>query len=116
MKQSVILIKDFVKPCLVARTHEEQVTGLMGIDCPTPIMCFKYNRPQCNIFWMKNTKCALDIVFCREGKVIAIKKGEPQSLSVIDCGMDSDLVVEFPYGTCGELGISEGSKVKLITK
>lgn len=116
MKTSVILIKDFVKPCLVASSLEEQEKGLMHVDCPTPIMCFKYDKPKSNIFWMKNTKCALDIVFCRNGEILSIKKGEPHSLSMIDCGTDTDLVIEFPYGTCQELDIIPGHKVKLITK
>lgn len=63
---------------------------------------------------MKNTKCALDILFCRDGKILAIKKGEPHSLTMIDCGDDSDLVIELPYGTCQELDIKQGDKVKLI--
>lgn len=114
MKKGLIIIKNQELPALLAITSDEQSQGLMGVDFPPPNMAFIYNYAQYNTFWMKNTKCPLDIVFCLNGKVSKICKGEPYSTEIIDGGF-SDLVLEFPYGTCDYLKIKEKDEVFLKT-
>jgi uncharacterized membrane protein (UPF0127 family) len=63
---------------------------------------------------MKNTKAPLDIVFALNGKITLICKGEPYSLRMIGDDNLSDLVVEFPFGTCQEHEINVGDPVSII--
>jgi uncharacterized membrane protein (UPF0127 family) len=63
---------------------------------------------------MKNTPSPLDIIFCHNGQVIEICKGEPNSTKIVGGFNFSDLVVELPYGTAKKLDISVGSRVGLV--
>jgi uncharacterized membrane protein (UPF0127 family) len=100
-------------PVLLAITSQEQEKGLMHQPWPPPVMAFIYGEPRINSFWMKNTISALDIVFCLKNRVVAIRPGEPNSLKIIGSDVISDLVIEFPFGTCENNGIKEGSDVSL---
>jgi uncharacterized membrane protein (UPF0127 family) len=82
-------------------------------EWPPPVMSFVYSTPQHNRFWMKNTPSPLDIIFCCGGVVKQIHKGEPFSTSVIG-DVESDLVIELPFGTAESLGIRVGHKVGLV--
>ena len=64
---------------------------------------------------MKNTPSPLDIVFCCEGKIVEIHKGEPYSTSAIGPNKSSDLVIEFPYGTMSSMEIQLGHKAGIVT-
>jgi uncharacterized protein len=112
MKSAKLKIKNNEFVVLLALSAEEQERGLMGAKWPPPNMAFVYQRPKFNSFWMKNTPSPLDIVFCLDGRITKICKGEPFSTSLIDGGL-SDLVVEFPYGTCQNYGLVEGSEINL---
>jgi len=112
MKKGLIKTKNSEFSVLLAITAEEQERGLMEQKWPPPCMAFVYQNPRFSSFWMKNTPSPLDIVFCLDGKITKICKGEPYSTALIDGGL-SDLVVEFPYGTCQEHGIVEGSEINL---
>ena len=81
---------------------------------PPPIMSFVYSSPRPVSFWMKNTPSPLDIVFCCDGKIQKICKGEPFSTAALHSGVDTDLVVELPYGTMSKLGITPGISIKLF--
>lgn len=112
MKKATLKTKNNEFTVLLAISAEEQEHGLMGAKWPPPNMAFVYQRPKFNSFWMKNTPSPLDIVFCLDGRVTKICKGEPFSTSLIDGGL-SDLVVEFPYGTCQNYGLVEGAEINL---
>lgn len=112
MKNGLIKTKNKEFEVLLAVTAEEQERGLMYQKYPHPSMAFVYSKPKFSAFWMKNTPSPLDIVFCLNGKITKICKGEPFSTSLIDGGL-SDLVVEFPYGTCQDHGIIVGSEINL---
>jgi uncharacterized membrane protein (UPF0127 family) len=114
MKKGVIFIDNNLFESLLAISNEEQSRGLMYIDPPTPIMAFVYNKPQINKFWMSNTRAPLDIVFCNNGEVTQICKGEPYSTKMIGDHMFSDLIIEFPYGTVKSSGIKLKHKVGLV--
>jgi hypothetical protein len=112
MNRAVLKTKNNEFTVLLAISAEEQERGLMGAKWPPPAMAFVYQNPQFNSFWMKNTPSPLDIVFCLDGRITKICKGEPYSTSLIAGGL-SDLVIEFPYGTCKDYGLVEGSEFNL---
>jgi len=108
-----VIIGEHKLPTLLAVSQSEQERGLMFRDPPTPIMSFIYNAPKFNAFWMKSTKAPLDIVFCLNNKIVSIGKGEPFSTKLIGGDLLSDLVVEFPAGTCEKLGLKVGDPIRL---
>lgn len=112
-QKGLLSIKDQVIPTLLAISFEEQATGLMNQPWPPPVMSFVYNKPQSNRFWMKSTPSPLDIVFVCNGTITQIDKGEPHSTTLIGNGEPSDLVIEFPYGTCAQLNLQVGDSIKL---
>jgi uncharacterized membrane protein (UPF0127 family) len=114
MKEGYIYISNNIFPTLLAISEDEQTIGLMGQDWPPPIMSFIYADPKVNRFWMKNTPSPLDIVFCCNGEITQICKGEPFSTSVVGDYRNSDLVIEFPYGTVVTSQIKLGHKVGLV--
>jgi uncharacterized membrane protein (UPF0127 family) len=99
-------------PTLIAVTEEEQARGLMFREWPPPVMAFP-SKLGVRKFWMKNTYCPLDIVFCRGGKIIQICRGEPLSTMAVGPNHPSDLVVEFPAGTMDKYGVRVGDKIAL---
>jgi hypothetical protein len=113
MQSSFLNISNNKIPTLLAMSDAEQQLGLMYRTELPPSMSFVYPFPKINKFWMKSTPCALDIVFCCGGKIIDICKGEPMSTRTVGPDSPSDLVVEFPYGTCQEKGIKIGDAVDL---
>ena len=115
MATGKLIVKDHeIDNVLLARTPSEQEIGLMYRPSPAPTMAFIYDRPQYDVaFWMKNTIAPLDIVFALNGKVMAIRNGEPYSTATIRCPTPADLVIEFDQGTCQKLGIREGDRVRL---
>lgn len=115
MKTGYVALGDSVLSTLLAYTPEEQERGLMQQEFPPPIMSFIYAVPSYNKFWMKNTQSPLDIIFCKQGRVIEICYGEPHSLRALGAYM-SDLVVEVPFGYVDQLNIRVGQEGKLIRK
>jgi uncharacterized membrane protein (UPF0127 family) len=96
---SFVSVGEYTFPVLVAISEDEQNKGLMEVSWPPPVMAFIYAKPQVNKFWMKNTIVPLDIVFCRNNRVINIKRGSPLS--------------EFPRGSVEQFGIEIDSIVKI---
>jgi uncharacterized membrane protein (UPF0127 family) len=113
MESGFIYIHNNVFPTLLAISEEEQSKGLMYRDWPPPVMSFVYASPQLNRFWMKNTPSPLDIVFCCDGKIKQIAKGESFSTRAVG-DFESDLVIELPYGTAKGSGIEVGQSVGLV--
>lgn len=114
MEQGYVYVDNNVFSTLLALSEEEQSTGLMGQVWPPPIMSFVYPKPKYNKFWMKNTPSPLDIVFCCNGEITQICKGEPYSTEVLGDDRLSDLIIEFPYGTVSSSGIKLRHKVGLV--
>jgi hypothetical protein len=114
MKNGYLYINDNIFQTLIALSEEEQTKGLMHQPWPPPVMSFIYKYPKPVQFWMKNTPSPLDIVFSYNGKITEICKGEPYSTNLIGRGIDTDLVVEFPYGTMNDLNIKVGSNIELF--
>lgn len=97
-------------PTKIALTEQEQSLGLQFQE-KAVVMAFPFATPGIHKFWMKDTPCPLDIVFCRNGQVIAVSSGEPFSEEKIGPDEPCDLVVELPRGQAAALGIQPSSSV-----
>lgn len=114
MEEGVIYIHNNIFTTLLAISEEEQMHGLMHQEWPPPVMSFVYAAPRVNKFWMKNTPSPLDIIFCADGRVKEICKGEPYSTAMVGGDQPTDLVIELPYGTVEAVGIKLWHKVGLV--
>ncbi len=114
LESGYIRVEKDVFPTLLAISEEEQSRGLMHQKWPPPVMSFIYSSPKISQFWMKNTPSPLDIVFCCNGEITQICKGEPYSTAVIGEHIPSDLIIEFPYGTVKDYNIKLGQSVSLL--
>ena len=62
-------------------------------------MLFVWPAAQRNVFWMKNTPEPLDLLFFKNGKLVAtIAYAKPFDESPLDPGVESDWVLEVPAG------------------
>ena len=102
----------------VARTAEEQATGMMYRESLAPDrgMLFPYSPPEVASFWMKNTLIPLDMIFIREdGSIARIADNTiPQSLEHVTAGEPVVAVLELAGGRAAELGITESDTVSWV--
>ncbi|MDD5560223.1 DUF192 domain-containing protein [Candidatus Methylomirabilis sp.] len=102
----------------VARTAQEQARGL-GDRSSLPKgrgMLFPFDAAKPRVFWMKGMLIPIDIVWIREGKIVAIdasiapprSRETPAILSHV-----ADLVLEVPAGFALEMGVKEGQTVRV---
>ncbi len=100
----------------VARTQEEQATGLMHRQSLAPDrgMIFLYEPPQMTSFWMKNTLIPLDMIFVRpDGTIARIAENTvPLSLEPVPSLEPVRAVLEIAGGRSAELGIKPGDRVE----
>jgi len=100
----------------VARTPDEQATGLMNRQslAPDAGMIFPFDQPQILTFWMKNTLIPLDMIFIRADGTIAriAANTTPQSLEPVSSGEPVAAVLELRGGRSAELGIRQGDRVE----
>lgn len=100
----------------VARTSEEQATGLMNRQSLAPDrgMIFPFGETRVASFWMKNTLIPLDMVFVRpDGSIANIEANTvPLSLQPVYSIEPVAAVLEIAGGRAEELGIKPGDKVK----
>ena len=100
----------------VARTPEEQATGLMNRQSLAPDrgMLFPYEPPRSTSFWMKNTLIPLDMIFIRpDGTIARIAANTvPLSLEPVPSLEPVAAVLEIAGGRAAELGIGEGDRVE----
>ncbi len=100
----------------VAKTSEEQATGLMNRSSLAPDrgMIFPFTAPQQASFWMKNTLIPLDIIFVRTDGVIANIEANtvPLSLQPVRSVGQVGSVLEIAGGRSAELGIKPGDTVQ----
>lgn len=100
----------------VARTQQEQSLGLMFRPelPPNRGMLFPFAPPQPVSFWMKNVPVSLDMVFLRQGQVVAIATAPPCSATPCPTYGPSgkiDQVIELRAGRAKELGLEVGDQV-----
>ena len=100
----------------LARTEEEQATGLMNRSSLAPDhgMIFPFEPPRDASFWMKNTLIPLDMIFVRaDGSIANIEANTvPLSLQPVYSDGPVAAVLEIAGGRSAELGIKAGDKVK----
>lgn len=111
--KNYITIKNKKFPATFAITPDEQEIGLMWKKWPPPIMCFLFDNYDIRKFWMKNTISPLDIVFCKDNKIIDICYGEPLSEKHVGPDLECNLVIELPFGYAKKLKLSNGDEVKI---
>lgn len=76
-------------------------------------MLFVFERTQPVGFWMKNTPLPLDLIFIGEdGKVKAIRQGEPLSEAVIAPNAPVRFVLELNAGTAAARNIKDGDTIR----
>jgi len=76
-------------------------------------MLFVFEAPQTVGFWMRNTVMPLDLIFIgQDGRIKAIRRGEPFSEAVISPGEPVRFVLELKAGTAAGQGIEDGDLVK----
>jgi uncharacterized membrane protein (UPF0127 family) len=105
----------------VARTSEERARGLMFRPelPPDRGMLFLNAPPRVTRMWMKNVPVSLDMVFVRDGRIVALAQWVPPCRET-PCPVYGpadepvDAVVELRAGRIAELGIVPGDRM-LIT-
>jgi uncharacterized membrane protein (UPF0127 family) len=76
-------------------------------------MLFVFEEQRDVGFWMKNTPMPLDLIFIgQDGKIRAIKKGEPQSEAIVSSGLPVRFVLELKAGTAARNGIEYGDLLR----
>lgn len=115
-----VVIGDRLVGLEVAKTRQQQATGLMGRTSLADDrgMLFEFKPPQPVSFWMKNVRIPLDMIFLRDGKVKAIASSVPPCQAE-PCptygpgGASIDRVIELRGGRAAELGLKVGETVKI---
>ena len=102
----------------VARSIEEQAKGLGGRSSlkKGTGMVFPYDGPGVRAFWMRGMLIPLDILWIRDGKIVAIEAKIPPPPPEKPLAVYShvaDLVLEVPAGYAREMGIRVGQPVRI---
>lgn len=100
----------------IAKTSEEQQKGLQNHDSlkPQTGMLFVFDPPTKPLFWMKNTKIRLDMIYISEnGTVTGIHENAIpfDETPISPPAIKSKGVLEITGGDSRKLGISKGDKV-----
>ena len=104
----------------VASTPMQKRIGLMQRTPLPPLrgMWFPFDQRQPLRFWMLNTLAPLDMVFIRDGRVMAIEADVP-ACPALPCrgygpSEPSDGVVELGAGEVRRLGIQVGDQINIV--
>jgi uncharacterized protein len=106
----------------VAQTPEQQQIGLMYRTALAADrgMLFPFNPPRPVQFWMKNVSIHLDMVFLRQGKVVAIAAAVPpcktEPCPTYGPTATIDQVIELRGGRAQEIGLKVGDRVKVESR
>lgn len=103
----------------VAKKQQQQAMGLMyRTFLPSNRgMLFPFTPPQSVQFWMKHCLLSLDMIFLREGKVVAIAADTPPCKSdpcpVYGPSEPIDQVIEIRGGQAARIGLKVGANVQV---
>lgn len=117
--EATVLIGNELIELEVARTPDQQAVGLMFREslADSRGMLFPFPEPKPTRFWMKNTQIALDMIFIRDGKVLAIASDVPPCTSdpCPSYGTEElvDHVLELRAGRATELGLEVGDLIQI---
>jgi uncharacterized protein len=101
----------------VAKTHQQQTMGLMfRTFLPSNRgMLFPFTPQRSVQFWMKHCILSLDMIFLREGKVVAIAANSPpcktEPCPVYGPNEPIDQVIEIRGGQTASIGLKVGATV-----
>ena len=103
----------------VAQTLQQQSLGLMYRQAlpQNQGMLFVFESPRYVRFWMKNVSIPLDMIFLREGKIVAIAaevppcKNDPCATYGPETPIDQ--VIELAQGRAAELEVKVGDRVPI---
>lgn len=117
MKNLRLRINDNYFECKVAASPHERMKGMMGkkFNKGYDAMLFLQGKDY-HCFWMKNCIIHLDIIFIENNIITEIHHNCPPCEDRCEehyCG-NGDMVLELEGGTCENLGISEGDKIKFL--
>ncbi|MEO3385660.1 DUF192 domain-containing protein [Mesorhizobium sp. CAU 1741] len=99
----------------VAASPDQRAAGLMFRTdmADDKGMLFVFERTQRLSFWMQNTPMPLDLIFIdADGRIVAIRWGEPFSTASISSLTPARFVLELKAGTAQEAGMKEGDLVR----
>ncbi|TJV04315.1 MAG: DUF192 domain-containing protein [Mesorhizobium sp.] len=99
----------------VADNEAEREAGLMFREdmADDHGMLFVFDETREVNFWMKNTPMPLDLIFVgQDGRIRAIKQGEPQSEAIVSPGEPVRFVLELKAGTAARDGIADGDLLR----
>lgn len=98
----------------VARTSEQQETGLMKRDSMPADhgMIFVFSRPEVQSFWMKDTRIPLDILFLDGGGTI-VSGGtmKPYDLNSTSSMVPAQYAIELNAGAVKDAGVKVGDRL-----
>jgi len=105
----------------VARSPQAQAKGLAGRSSlkKGTGMVFPYDAPGRRGFWMKGMLIPIDIIWVRNGTIVAIDADLPPPSSdgaLPVYSRSADLVLEVPAGYAAEMGIRVGHPVTVTYK
>ena len=114
-----VAIGDRILGLEVARTQEQQATGLMYRTALADDrgMLFEFKPPQSVRFWMKDVVIPLDMIFIKDGKVKAISASVPPCKTnpcpTYGPGTLIDRVIELRGGRAKEIGLTVGTPLNI---
>ena len=94
-----VKIKDKAFNLEIADNITSRTKGLSGRDslCPNCGMIFIYSKESIYPFWMKNTHFPLNIIWLdKNSKIIDIKQGQPENLSILKNKTPAKYIIELP--------------------
>jgi len=105
----------------IAKTPKEKETGLSAKKTlkKDSGMLFPFEKPGYYTFWMKNMKFPIDIIFIRDGRIVAIHKnvkppkGLNENLSIYNSSEPADMVLEINAGLSEKYTFKEKDLVKI---
>lgn len=102
----------------VVRTAQEQARGLGGRSSLLKGrgMLFPFDAAKPRVFWMKGMLIPIDILWIREGKMVAIDANvAPPRLHEAPAVVSqvADMVLEVPAGFAQEMGVKVGQMVRV---
>ena len=99
----------------IAADYPSRGRGLMYVRelPPKQGMLFLFDEPQYAAFWMKNTYLPLDLIFiAKDGRVVNVARGTPQSLKLIlSAGLVTG-VLELAAGSADRIGLVPGDQIE----
>ena len=107
---------------VVSKSPEAKMKGLSRIDqIPENGMIFLFDSPQYLIFWMKDMRFSIDIIWVNGNKIVGIAENaqnEPPNtpdsyLKKYLSGVKADKVIELNAGDAKKFNIKEGSIIKI---